>query len=255
MIDVDGYLDRIGAARPAGPDLAGLRDLQERHLGTVPFENLGIHLGESVTLTGEALVDKVVRRRRGGFCYEVNGAFSALLTALGYRVSLMSAQAYGDDGEPGAPFGHLALLVELPEPWLVDVGFGRFSRYPIALADRAPQDDPEGVFRVVDVDPGVLDISWDDQPQYRVETRPRRFRDFEPTCWYQRTSPDSHFTRSLLCTVLTEGGRMTLAGTTLIHTDATGRTERELSEAEILPTYRDVFGITLDTVPTVRRMG
>jgi len=133
VIDVAGYLGRIGARRPTEPSLAGLRVLQERHLATVPFENLSIHLGEWIRLDEDALVDKVVRRGRGGFCYELNGAFAALLTALGYRVSLVSAQVYSPDGELSAPFDHMALLVDLAEPWLVDVGFGRFSRWPLRL--------------------------------------------------------------------------------------------------------------------------
>jgi N-hydroxyarylamine O-acetyltransferase len=252
MIDVEAYLVRIGARRPAEPDVAGLRELQERHLATVPFENLSIHLGERIQLVEDALVDKVVRRRRGGFCYEVNGAFGALLTALGYRVSLLSAQPYGSDGQPGQPLTHLALRVDLAEPWLVDVGFGRFSQYPLRLADRGPQADPQGEFRLSDVDSGAVDVWCDGAPQYRLELRPRRLSDFAPSCWYMRTSPDSHFTQSLTCTLQTPDGRITLSGRKLIHTIGGQRSERELTDAETLATYRDVFGIELDRVPTVR---
>ncbi|MGH3164340.1 MAG: arylamine N-acetyltransferase, partial [Trebonia sp.] len=70
---VDDYLARIGIARPVSADLQALRDLQMAHLLTVPFENLSIHLGEPIVLDQAALVDKVVRMRRGGFCYELNG--------------------------------------------------------------------------------------------------------------------------------------------------------------------------------------
>jgi N-hydroxyarylamine O-acetyltransferase len=250
VIDVDGYLGRIGARRTM-PCLAGLRELQERHLAMVPFENLSIHLGEPIRLVEDVLVDKVVRRRRGGFCYELNGAFAALLTALGYRVSLLPAQVFGSDGEPGPPFEHMVLRVDLAEPWLVDVGFGKFSQYPLRMAQRGPQADPLGEFGLVEVDTGIIDVSCDGQPEYRVESRPRRLTDFAPTCWYLQTSPDSHFTRSLTCSLPTPSGRVTLSSTTLIRTQDGRRTERELTETEALATYQDVFGIVLERLPTV----
>lgn len=255
MIDVAAYLGRIGVHRPTEPSPAGLRVLQERHLATVPFENLSIHLGERISLDDDALVDKVVRRGRGGFCYELNGALAVLLDALGYRVSLLSAQVYGPDGELSAPFAHMALRVDLTEPWLVDVGFGRFSQWPLRLAERGSQTDPQGVFRVIAADEGVLDVWCDDRPQYRLESRPRRLRDFAPTCWYQQTSPESHFTRSLTCSLPTPTGRVTLSGTTLIRTEDGHRSEQELTDTEALATYRDVFGIALERVPTVREYG
>ena len=250
MIDVPGYLDRIGAGRPE-PGLAGLCELQDRHLLTVPFENLGIHLGEPIQLAEEALVAKIVRGR-GGFCYELNGAFAALLTALGFRVSLLSAQVYNAEGEYGPPFDHLALRVELDRPWLADVGFGRFSQYPLDLTMRGPQADPAGEFRLTEVDADVVDVFRDGKPEYRLELLPRRLRDFAPTCWYHQTSPDSHFTRTLVCSLATPKGRVTLSGSTLIRTESGERTERLLTDAELLPAYRDLFGIELGHAPTIR---
>src|SRR5271154_1096827 len=117
----DDYLARLGLKRPASADLEALRQLQRAHLLAVPFENLSIHLGEPIVLDQAALVAKVVQRRRGGFCYELNGAFAALLTALGYRVSMLSARVFGAGGLPSPPFDHLTLRVDLTEPWLVDV--------------------------------------------------------------------------------------------------------------------------------------
>src|SRR5262249_56109893 len=89
-LQVDAYLARIGAGRPARVDAEALRDLQVHHLYAVPFENLGIHLGEPVSLDEGALVEKLVHRRRGGFCYELNGAFACLLSALGFTVTLLA---------------------------------------------------------------------------------------------------------------------------------------------------------------------
>jgi N-hydroxyarylamine O-acetyltransferase len=93
-------------------------------------------------------------------------------------------------------------------------------------------------------------VLCDGRPEYRLETRARALADFAPTCWYHRTSPDSHFTRSLVCSRLTDKGRLSLSGRTLIETVGGVRTERTLGgEDEVLAAYRDRFGITLDRLP------
>jgi len=244
---VDAYLARIGATRPDRPDLTGLRALQRAHLAAVPFENLSIHLGEPVVIDGPALLEKIVTRRRGGFCYELNGALAALLTALGYKVTLLSARAFGE-GTPGPPFDHLALRVDLDEPWLVDVGFGRFSRQPLRLDTRDGQPDPDGVFTLVEHGPD-LDVLMNGEPQYRLDLRPYEMADFVPTCWWRTTSPDSHFTRSTTCSLPTPDGRITLSGNRLIRTTGDERHEQLLDEDETLAAYRTYFGITLDRLP------
>ena len=108
--DPGAYLRRIGYTEaPPAPTRAALFELQRRHLLAVPFENLDIHLGRRFTLDEPALFDKLVRRRRGGFCYEVNGLFARLLTALGYGVTLLAARVYREDGSLGPERDHLAL--------------------------------------------------------------------------------------------------------------------------------------------------
>ncbi|MCX4745013.1 arylamine N-acetyltransferase [Kitasatospora sp. NBC_01287] len=250
---VDAYLARIGAARPAAPDLAGLRALQQAHLARVPFENLSVRLGEPIVLEPDALVAKLLDRHRGGFCYELNGAFAALLGALGYRVELLAARVFGDNG-PGPLFGHLALRVLLAEPWLVDVGFGRFSGLPLRLADRGEQHDPAGVFTVRDHGPD-LDVLEHGAPQYRLDQRSYQLPDFVPTCWWQATSPDSHFTRSTTCSRATAEGRITLSGDRLIRTAGGERHEERLTDPdERLAAYREHFGITLEPA-ALERLG
>ncbi|MCO5974756.1 arylamine N-acetyltransferase family protein [Actinoallomurus soli] len=246
---VKAYLARIGADLPARPDDEALRDLHLRHLLAVPFENLAIHLGEDIVLDEDALVAKIVDRRRGGFCYELNGAFGALLSALGYDVTHLAARVLGDDG-PGIPYDHLALRAG---PWLVDVGFGDHAHHPLRIDERGEQEDPGGTFRIAETADGDLDVLRDGRPAYRLETRPRRLRDFVAGCWWHRTSPASHFTRSLVCSLLTETGRITLNGRTLIRTvDGERREERLGDDAEVLAAYRAHFGVELDRVPEVR---
>ncbi len=246
------YLDRIGAARPSSPGAAALRVLHRAHLLTVPFENLSIHLGEPISLTEEGLVGKIVTRRRGGFCYELNGAFALLLQALGYRVTLAAARVWGD-GQFGPPFDHLALLVYSVNgrgPWLADVGFGSHSVYPLLFGERRHQGDPAGRFTLAGADDGDVNVLKDGNLQYRVELRERTLADFIPTCWWQQTSPGSHFTRGTICSRLTGEGRISISGRTLIRTSGGSREEQLLpSDAAVLAAYRDHFGITLDGVP------
>ena len=246
------YLDRVGVTGPAAGDAVSLRTLHRAHQLTVPFENLSIHLAEPISLEERDLIDKIVRRRRGGFCYELNGAFALLLEALGARVSRVAARVYGEAGL-GPPFDHLALIARAADgsgPWLADVGFGSHSDYPLLLDARDDQDDPAGRFRLADADAGDIDVLRDGKPQYRLETRERSLANCVPTCWWQQTSPQSHFTRSTICSRLTPGGRVSISGRMLIQTQDGTRTEQQLdTDDALLAAYRDFFGVELSQVP------
>ncbi|MDW4906094.1 arylamine N-acetyltransferase [Streptomyces sp. ADMS] len=270
----DACLRRLGAERPASPTSDVLRELQLKHLVAVPFENLSIHLGEKIVLEENRLLEKVVDARRGGFCYELNGLFGALLTALGFDVTLLAARVYGDEERLGIPYDHLALRVRTVDggDWLADVGFGAHSHGPLAIGQRCEQEDPGGVFRVVeagpdasgtrgggaDSDSGDLDVVRDGRRRFRLELRPRALGDFVAGAWWHITSPESHFTRSLVCSRLTEdGGRITLSGRSLTVTAPGGQREvRELgADSEVLSVYRERFGVELSGVPRVREPG
>jgi len=249
---VAAYLDRVGVAAPARCDAAALRTLHRAHQLTVPFENLSLHLAEPVSLAEHDLIDKVVFRRRGGFCYELNGAFALLLEALGAQVSRVAARVFGEVGL-SPPFDHLALIVRPADgsgPWLADVGFGSHSDYPLLLETRDDQDDPAGRFRLADAGAGDIDVLQDGRPQYRIEMRERSLADCVPTCWWQQTSPQSHFTRSTICSRLTPGGRVSISGRMLIQTQDGTRAEQQLeTDDALLAAYRDHFGIVLSRVP------
>lgn len=262
----DAYLRRIGAEYPAWPTVDVLRDLHLRHLRSVPFENLSIHLGEEIVLEEDRLLDKVVGARRGGFCYELNGAFAGLLTALGFDVTLLAARVLGADGALGIPYDHLALRVRTVDggDWLADVGFGAHSHFPLAFGHRGEQDEPGGTFRVTEaeiraggtVEFGDLDVLRDGRPQYRLELRPRRLEDFRVGAWWHSTSSRSHFRQSLVCSRVTDdGGRITLSGRLLKTTSPEGKQEeKELtSDEEVLKAYRKKFGIVLEKVPEIRK--
>lgn len=251
-MDVDAYLDRLGLTQPYGADLDSLRELHERHLATVPFENLDVHLGVPVEFTDDALFDKIVRRRRGGVCYETNALFALLLRELGFEVSLLAARPYHEGRGFGWPFEHLALRVDLGEPWLVDIGVGRFIGHPLRMNARGVQHDPEGEFRIVDAADGDLDVVHGETVKFRLETRARQLHEFTPTWWWHSTSPDSFIRKQPLCAITTPNGRVTLMGDRLIETIDGERVERILTDdQEILEVYRTRFGVSLDRLPAL----
>ncbi|MFD9704188.1 arylamine N-acetyltransferase [Lentzea sp. NPDC059081] len=219
---MDAYLQRIGASRTSS-----LAELQERHLMSVPFENLDTHMDTRIVLEIPWLYDKIVERRRGGFCYEVNGLFAELLQDLGHRVDRLAARVYGAEGRLGAPLAHLVLLVD--DEWLVDVGFGAFALHPLSWRSRDDQHDPAGVFRLADNGDDV-DVFHDGEPAYRVERRPRQLTEFAATCWYQQTAPESHFRKGPMATKVVPGGRITVTDKQVVVTENGRKTSTDVED-------------------------
>lgn len=254
-MDVKAYLERIGYGGPVAPDAETLRALHAAHMRSVPFENLSIHAGEPIVLEDAALFEKIVVRRRGGFCYEDNGLFAALLRALGFDVSMLAAGVAKAQGVYGPPFDHMALLVKLEQRWLADVGFGDSFVEPLLLDERGGQRQGRQAYRVEPFGDGErFRMSRRDaegggewEPQYRFDLRPHVYADYAERCHFHQTSPESHFRKARVCSLATEGGRVTLSGTRLIETGADGeRRERELSdEDEFRAILRERFGVSL----------
>jgi N-hydroxyarylamine O-acetyltransferase len=244
---VETYLERLGVLRPKAPDASALRTLQAAHLHRVPFENLDIHLVGAISLDLDLLADKILSRHRGGFCYELNGLFAELLSTLGFEVTLLAARVWTGT-QFGPPLDHLVLRVQCPESWLVDVGFGSHSHYPLRLETDVDQPDPGGLFRVEPAGEDDFDVVKNGVVQYRVEAHSRMLPDFEAMCWYQEHSPRSHFTQQTVCSMLTnDGGRITLTSDRLI---SDGKDETfPPDDASLLEAYRTIFGIELSRVP------
>ncbi len=250
MLDVRSYIARINYSGPTSPTIETLRALHRAHLLAVPFENLDIELGRKIVVDEDVTVRKVVELRRGGFCYELNGAFAALLRALGYRVTLLSARVAREGGGEGPEFDHLTLRVDLEQPWLADVGFGESFLEPLRMQAELKQHDPAGVFRLVQlgerfqVEKSVAEGEW--KRQYSFGLQPRRLEDFAAMCHYHQTSPESHFTQNRICTRATARGRITLSGMKLIVTRNGHREERMLNaEKDWADALAEQFGIQL----------
>ena len=250
-MDVSKYLRRINYGRPVDVSAGTLRELHKAHLLAVPFENLDIHLERPIVLDEHRLIRKIVDGRRGGFCYELNGAFCTLLRALGFEASMLSAEVARADGSFGPPFDHMTLLVELEERWLADVGFGDSFREPLRLDDRGEQLENSDAHRLKeDREHLVLERREGDlwTPQYRFNLSPHVLNDFAGMCNYHQTSPESTFTQRRTCTRATPEGRITVTGMRVIVTERGVKHERELaSREEWLAALGEHFGIELES--------
>jgi N-hydroxyarylamine O-acetyltransferase len=244
-IDVDAYLARIGASRPVGTSRADLAALHAAHPRAVPFEDYDIHLGVPLSLDVDDLFDKVVTRHRGGFCYELNGLFAALLGELGFAVTLLSAFELGDDGRRGPDFEHLRLLVRTDDgPFLADVGNGAAWTAPVPLepgthGDLRLEHDGELWWAHRRTHGGGWEREW------AWTLQPRELAEFRPRCRFQERDPDSHFVQRRLAALAVDGGRISLVNGVFKETVDGRRTERRVDPDEERALLRDRFGIDL----------
>lgn len=244
------YLKRIRYTGSLKPDIETLCNLQAAHLFHVPFENLDIHSNTPVDLS--KTFAKVVERKRGGFCYELNSLFCELLKALGFVVKLTSARVYSEEKGYGPEYDHMAIIAQLQgEQYLVDVGFGEFALQPLAIRLDQDQIDPRGVFRLERYDPDYLMVKKKDEqgqyvPEYIFSETERQIEEFYEMCHYHQTSSESHFTQKRVCTLPTQEGRITLTGTSIRTTVKGNVTTTQLtSEAEVKKALKQYFRIEL----------
>ena len=255
-MDVQAYLQRIGYQGALTPDIDLLRSLHRAHLFTVPFENLDIHWGREIVCDESRILQKIVNEKRGGFCYELNGAFAALLRALRFRVTLLSCRVARQDGSYGSEFDHLTLRVDLEEPWLADVGFGDCFLEPLRLGSRLEHEQSGRIYRLTSrmTSPASTDAvfglevmaegKW--KTEYAFTLQPRELSDFAGMCHYHQTSPESHFTRQRICSLATPEGRLTLSDNQLIETRGASRQETSLSgDHDWQAKLRELFGVVL----------
>ncbi len=233
LVNTQAYLKRIGYRGSARPSVETLHRLHHRHLLSVPFENLDIHLGRPIILDQTAFYNKIVEKSRGGYCYELNGCFAWLLKSLGFNVSMLSARVARKTGGFSPEFDHMTLLVRLRERWLADVGFGDLFSEPLRLDQPDSQQDDGHLFKITKTSRIRLLSRWDEEtsswrPQYAFRLHPRKLSDFAQRNYYQQTSPNSHFTKGRLVSHLTPRGRITLTSNKLVLTNDEKRVERRV---------------------------
>lgn len=250
MIDRGAYLERIGFAdNDPTPSVDILKNLQRAHLLAVPFENLDIHWSRPITLDVEKFYDKIVRDRRGGFCYELNGLFNELLRLIGFQTRLVSARVFSGNGH-GPEFDHAAIIVTIDgADYLTDVGFGAFSTEPLRLIPDEEQHDPSGTFVIRKREDDYFEVmkrdggSW--RSEYIFKDVPRELPEFSDMCDFQQYSPESHFTKGKLCSIMTVTGRKTLTDKSFIVTGPIRKTEVPVkSDDEFYQILEREFSIT-----------
>ena len=212
---IQAYLQRIKYAGPTTPSLSVLQHLQKQHLFQVPFENLDIHRQVRIELDAKQIYQKIVHNRRGGFCFELNGLYYELLSNLGFEVRRVSAIVMDEDRNWTPEFDHMSLVVRIEgQEYLSDVGFGRFSFWPIKLELGLVQEDGEGKFRVEAGPAERLIISkltneqW--QPEFAFDPKAVAYQDFAARSAYHQDDPSSHFQKQRIITKPSEQGRLTL---------------------------------------------
>jgi N-hydroxyarylamine O-acetyltransferase len=174
--------------------------------------------------------------------------FAALLRALGFAVTMLSAEVARGGGQFSPAFDHMALMVTLEERWLADVGFGDSFVEPLLLDTTSEQIQGDESFRIVSEDSYrvLLQRVGDEwEAKYRFTLAPHEFVDYDEMCRFHQTSPQSHFTQNRICSRATPAGRITLSGMRLIVTSRDGREERLLDAKEYDDTLRDQFGIVV----------
>lgn len=254
-VDVAAYFDRIGYQGPAEPTVETVQALVASHNRSIPFENLDPVMGIPVAdLSAAALTDKLVHRRRGGYCYEQNGLMGYVLEELGFGVERLAGRVVwlNPDGPLPAQTHHV-LSVTAPDVdgrLLVDVGFGgQTLTSPIRLEAGPVQQTRHEPYRIRERGDGYqleAEVRGEWQPLYMFTARPQPRIDLEVGSWYVSTHPDSFFVTGVTAALVTDDARWNLRGRNLaIH--RAGETEkiRFDTAAEVLDALTDRFGIDL----------
>jgi len=254
-MDIVQYLNRIQYHGPIRPDFTTLETLLLQHSFTVPFENIDIQTGKPIRLDHAHFFEKIVARRRGGYCYEINGLFYWLLSQFGFDTQLISGGVVNGKSA-GREFDHLAILVLLNDKrWLVDAGYGDFSLKPLALQPGVVQSDGRNQYMIEEStfngEKCLLASKWNSkkqqfQPEYYFTTSPRELVDFSVMNEYQQLSPQSHFTQNLICSLPSPQGRTSIINNKLVLTGPDGKNEIRFEMDELQGILDKYFNITLD---------
>jgi arylamine N-acetyltransferase len=252
-VDVAGYFDRIGHGGPAEPTVETVQALVAAHNQSIPFENLDPLLGIPVAdLSAAALFDKMVHRRRGGYCYEHNGLMGYVLEELGFGVERLAGRVvWMNPGGPLPAQTHHVLSVTVPgvdRPLLVDVGFGgQTLTSPIRLEAGPVQETRHEPYRIRERGNGYqleAEIGGEWQPLYMFTTRAQPRIDLEVGSWYVSTHPHSFFVTGLTAALVTDDARWNMRGRNLaIHSGGETEKIRFDTAADVLDVLTDRFGI------------
>ncbi|MFI5310374.1 MAG: arylamine N-acetyltransferase [Gemmatimonadales bacterium] len=232
---VGRYLERIGIARPVRADLDSLTAIHRAHLLAIPYENLDVQLARPVGLDPEIIFEKIVARRRGGWCYEMNGLLGWALDALGFRVTRCAGAVSRETRGDASVGNHLVLKVELDEGlYLADVGFGDGQIDPVRIVPGAftSHGFPFELSRVDDDWWRMHNHVQGGEQTFDFTLRAADEAKMAEQCRFLQTSEQSAFLQNLVAQHHTPAGVTTLRGRVLRWTTPLGQTERLLESAE-----------------------
>ncbi|WP_374658713.1 arylamine N-acetyltransferase [Phenylobacterium sp.] len=248
-MDVQAYLDRIGYAGVPRVDLQTLTDLHRLHLQAIPYESLDVMLGVRPSIDPAAAYEKIVRRRRGGWCYEMNGLLGAMLREIGFEVTEMAGAVLRADRGPITHGNHLLLRVDLDRPYIADMGFGDGMIEPAPLAPGAFQRRGFN-FRIEELhEDGWIRFhnhAFGGAAYFDFQNQPADRAQLSTTSDWLSSSPDSVFTQTALAFRHGDGVVTGLLGRTLNRIRPDGRTTHLIaSEAELVEVLAREFGLDL----------
>ncbi|MEW5786795.1 MAG: arylamine N-acetyltransferase [Pseudomonadota bacterium] len=241
------YLQRIGHQGPVHADLATVAALMAGQLRSIPFENLDVRAGKGISLVPEDIFAKLIQRRRGGYCYEVNGLFAMVLTALGVDWRFVGCRPMTYPVR--RPRTHMAILARFDGvEWLCDTGFGSYGlRAPIRLDERGEVEQDADVYRLLCGANGEYQLQarvegeW--TSQYGFDLSPQEWIDFLPANWLNSTHPETLFTQHRIVMRQTPEGRVTLFDNRLKVQVGGNLQIRDVDEAEVPGLLADTFGL------------
>ncbi|WP_438392148.1 arylamine N-acetyltransferase family protein [Caballeronia sp. DA-9] len=245
------YFDRIGYTGPHEASSGVLHALHRLHPQAIPFENIDTLLGATPRLDLESVFAKLVSARRGGYCYEHNLLFRAVLETLGFETTGLAARVLWADPDAMPARTHMMLLVETPdETWLADVGFGSMTlTAPLVFDNGREQATPHETFRLDLIEHGDFKLqvklgdTW--KPVYRFDLEPQLPADYAMANHYVSTLPESIFTGHLIVARVIPGQRQTLFDRTLTHRGAAEEHREIATAAELRRVLKDGFGLAL----------
>lgn len=249
-MDTNKYLGRIGYHSEIKANKEVLFLLQQKHLLSIPFENLDIHYGTKIELELKNIFEKVVVEKRGGFCYELNSIFNDLLKAIGFKTFLISGRVFVNNDIYGQEFDHMAIIVKLEhKSYLVDVGFGKFSFEPLEILLDCFQVDKYGTFVIEKHSKDYYRVNKiensEKTPEYIFKLKERKLREFAKMCNYHQSSQKSHFTKNKVISLAKPNGRITLTNTTYKITEYYKTETVEFEEAEFENYLKKIFNIQI----------